>query len=176
MADLPNTPDSGPRPDIGASDIGIPADHPDGGMVTDHPISRSRPDDSPDDGTARVLLIDDNDLYASLIQAILADAPYEVLVAPSIAAAHAQLAVTTVRCLLVDRRLPDGDGLDALAGLRDAAGGVPGIVMSGDPDPALAESARRAGATGVLMKGDELDGLAPALAAALATPPARAAR
>jgi CheY-like chemotaxis protein len=113
----------------------------------------------------RVLLVDDNDLYSSLIEAILADEPVQVLVAHRLSDARAVLAAQQVDCLLVDRHLPDGDGVEAVAGLREAGGGIPAIVLSGDPDPRLAETAERAGASAMLLKGDELDGLVPLLAA-----------
>jgi len=56
-----------------------------------------------------------------------------------------------VDLLLLDLQLPDGDGLDALAGLRIASGARL-VVMSADDQPDTIRCALEAGASGYLPK------------------------
>jgi DNA-binding NarL/FixJ family response regulator len=55
--------------------------------------------------------------------------------------------------VLVDLKLPDADGLEALDRIRDAADGAAIFVMTGFDDDALATEAKRRGARGYLVKG-----------------------
>lgn len=54
--------------------------------------------------------------------------------------------------VLLDLDLPDVPGIEGLQGLRDAAGGVPVVVLSGSRDPALETAAVKAGAQDFVVK------------------------
>ena len=86
----------------------------------------------------RVLLVEDEPVNRALIRAMIerANRPrlrgVELLEAASIAEARAALAARPIDILLLDVRLPDGNGFDLVAELR-AAGGLAGtrvIIVS----------------------------------------------
>jgi len=83
---------------------------------------------------ACVVLVEDSVPYARLVELILAD---------------------DADCVVLDLGLPDARGLEALAMVRDAAGGVPIVVLSGHEDDELALAAIRAGAQDYVVKGQE---------------------
>ena len=83
---------------------------------------------------------------------VRAFAGVQVLQAGDLKSARALLAAhRNVDLLLLDLNLPDGDGLDALAGLR-AASGARLVVMSADKHPDTIRRALEAGASGYLPK------------------------
>lgn len=73
-----------------------------------------------------ILLIEDDHRLAELIQFKLSD--HEVLIAASLAAAHALLATIRPVLVLVDLNLGDSRGLDTLIALKDCT--VPKVVIS----------------------------------------------
>ncbi len=73
-----------------------------------------------------ILLIEDDHRLAELIAFKLAG--HEVVIAASLAAAHAALATIRPILLLVDLNLPDSKGLDTLSALK--AYTVPKVVIS----------------------------------------------
>lgn len=84
--------------------------------------------------TATVLIVDDDDLAVRTLRAVLGRAGRDALAAGSVSAARELLAGWTPACVVLDRRLPDGDGLDLAAELRDRFGnGLRIVVLSGDP-------------------------------------------
>lgn len=89
------------------------------------------------------------------------DRSIEVVEAGSVTEARDLLSATpAVRAAVVELELPDGSGLDLLAAL--AARSVPVRLLSGTPDPADVEAARRRGVT-VGARARVADDLAPAL-------------
>jgi len=103
---------------------------------------------------ARVLLIeDDPDAARMIADALRADAqPYEVTVVTSVRAAHEQLADRAVDCIVLDYRLPDVDGLEALRGLRQAHPDVPVVMVTGAGSEEVAVEALKLGASDYVVK------------------------
>jgi CheY-like chemotaxis protein len=112
------------------------------------------------DGDLRVLLVEDEPANRALVRAIVARAdPADLGVVwlhevGTIADAHTFLAANTVDVVLVDVRLPDGNGLDLVAELRDHSGTdrPQVIVVSASVLPAQQSSALVKGADGFLGK------------------------
>jgi len=99
------------------------------------PITRTAPP-APANGKPRVLLCDDDDGVAKLLSAALVDSGFDVHRTANLADTEAALReIDSYEALLLDLRLPDGDGLDLLRRLRrrPATRGLPVIVISGDP-------------------------------------------
>jgi serine phosphatase RsbU (regulator of sigma subunit) len=112
----------------------------------------------------RVLLIEDDDADALLVEELLIDAgeQFELVRAGSIRAAMEHLGTT--QCALVDLGLPDAHDLSAVEALRRAAPDVALVVLTGHIERARGLAALAAGAQDYLVKG-EVDG--PTLARAI---------
>jgi DNA-binding NarL/FixJ family response regulator len=107
--------------------------------------------------TVRVLLVEDNPADAEILTEVLA------------ASGNGRFCVEWVEragkgadrlkneprvdVAIVDLKLPDADGLEALERLLAAAPGTPVFVMTGFEDDELAREAKRRGAAGFLVKG-----------------------
>jgi serine phosphatase RsbU (regulator of sigma subunit) len=106
----------------------------------------------------RVLLIEDDPADAFLVEELLTEvgAPIDLDTAGSMAAARPRLA--GVDCVLLDLRLPDADGLDALRQVLQAAAGVAVCVLTGLEDEHLGVAALAVGAQDYLVKGN-VDGV-----------------
>jgi DNA-binding response OmpR family regulator len=79
---------------------------------------------------SRVLLIEDHDRLAQLIAKGLAAAGIAVDVATRIDGAWASLQQMPYQALILDRGLPDGDGLALLGRMRAAGLGLPCLVLT----------------------------------------------
>lgn len=75
----------------------------------------------------------------------LEDAHFEVVECPSLAAARAALAQRCPAVVVLDRQLPDGDGIAWLAELRGVAGGADCVVLMLSNASELADRARGLG-------------------------------
>lgn len=86
----------------------------------------------------RVLVVDDAELARTTMQSLLRRVGHEVRLAGSVAEARHALAEWAPDCVVLDRRLPDGDGLVLAGQLRTQPdlSGIRIVVMSGDPMPA----------------------------------------
>jgi serine phosphatase RsbU (regulator of sigma subunit) len=104
-----------------------------------------------------VLLVEDDDGDALLVQELLleAGAPVALHRARSMAQARDQLAA--VSCVLLDLGLPDARDLTGLAWLQEQAPKVAVVVLTGLADEHLGEQAVGAGAQDYLVKG-QVDG------------------
>jgi serine phosphatase RsbU (regulator of sigma subunit) len=105
----------------------------------------------------RVLLIEDDDGDALIVEELLHDAgaPFAVRRARSLADGGTSFG--QVGCVLLDLELPDSRGLDGVRWLREAWPGVPVVVLTGISDEHLGEEAVGAGAQDYLVKG-QVDG------------------
>src|SRR4051812_9609822 len=105
----------------------------------------------------RVLLVEDDDGDAFLVQELLDEAvsPVELLRARTLAEAEAE--VGRVDCVLLDLGLPDASGLDGLRRLAAQADGVALLVLTGLSDEHRGAEAVAAGAQDYLVKG-QVDG------------------
>lgn len=84
--------------------------------------------------TIAVLIVEDASLAATTVQAVCRRAGWDARIAPSASAAHAALDGWTPDCILLDRRLPDGDGSVMAGELRDRLPDhVAIVIVSGDP-------------------------------------------
>jgi DNA-binding response OmpR family regulator len=77
----------------------------------------------PPDAAPVVLGIEDEARNAALLKAILRAPAFELHLAPTLAAGRAWLGEHRADVILLDRHLPDGDGLDLVRELRAAPGG-----------------------------------------------------
>lgn len=84
----------------------------------------------------RLLVVEDDSQLATIYEALLTGAGYEVRVALSLADARAQLSVEAPDAVLLDVRLRDGSGLDLLSDLADDQrySSTTVIVISGSAD------------------------------------------
>lgn len=111
--------------------------------------------------TRQVLLIEDEALFARAVSRRLERAGFAVTVAPLLQEGLRQVAVQQPDLILLDLRLPDGDGLNALPQLaRDREGApVPVIVLTAFGEVEDAVSAMKQGAADYLKKPIDLDEL-----------------
>jgi DNA-binding response OmpR family regulator len=87
---------------------------------------------------ARVLVVDDSQLSADTIATVLSRANHVVACVRCSADALDAAATWAPDVVLLDRRLPDADGLDIVPALRRPDGTPRIVIMSGDPLPAAA--------------------------------------
>ncbi len=106
-----------------------------------------------------ILLIENDAEDARRIQdALLDDAPssrratYVVLHDTRLERGLERLATGDIDLVLLDLTLPDADGLEALARLREQSQNVPVVVLVAADDPAAEDQALQAGAQDVLSK------------------------
>jgi serine phosphatase RsbU (regulator of sigma subunit) len=101
-----------------------------------------------------VLLVEDDDGDALLVEDQLADGPWPVRIVRSRTLAEALTNLDSqIDCVLLDLQLPDAVGLEAVEGFRKRAPGIALIVLTGLDDEAAGISAVDAGAQDYLVKG-----------------------
>lgn len=85
----------------------------------------------------KVLLVDDSDLVRTTLRRVLERAGHEARLAESLEEARAALAGWSPDCVVLDQRLPDGEGLAFADELRSQPNrrGVRIVLVSGDPLP-----------------------------------------
>lgn len=105
------------------------------------------------------LLIDDDRAFATVAAATLAREGVPVDVAHSLLQARRAVAAKGYDLVVLDRRLPDGDGLDWLPELRAAQAQAVIVMVTAHGDVASAVEAMRLGATDYLVKPIELPDL-----------------
>jgi serine phosphatase RsbU (regulator of sigma subunit) len=108
-------------------------------------------------GRIRVLLIEDDDGDALLVDELLLDAgaPFSMSRARSMAEARDRL--TDELCVLLDLELPDSRGLQGVRMLQEFRPDLAVVVLTGIADEHLGEQAVAAGAQDYLVKG-QVDG------------------
>ena len=100
---------------------------------------------------AHVLVVEDNELVTGALRVLLENADFQVSVAETIADALAIPAPTAPSLVLLDLRLPDGDGLTLVEPLR-AMGWQKIVCLTGRDDPDTRRRALDAGCIEVLVK------------------------
>lgn len=83
---------------------------------------------------SRVLIVEDDPLVAAFVTKGLSANGFETSVASSTAEALAAEDTRPADLVLLDIRLPDGDGLEVLRSLRQSGSTVPVIVLTGSGD------------------------------------------
>ncbi len=108
---------------------------------------------APDAGTRirTVLLVEDDRVTLEMLRFILEDAGYSVLPAENVTTMRRILAVDAVDVAVLDLSLPDGNALDALVDLPEAAR-PPAICMSSDGSADVRVSALQRGASDFVVK------------------------
>lgn len=126
-----------------------------------------------------LLLVEDNPGDAKLIEALLYGRDWDdqtTRVADTLGMALTTLADSQVDAVLLDLRLPDGDGVECVHAVRRVVPDVPVVVLTGIDDENLALSCIEAGAQDYVCKAEmNTQGLHRALAYAVARVRERAA-
>ena len=101
---------------------------------------------------ARILIVDDEPDVLAFMQQLLEQKGYDVDTATSGAKALDVLAEKAPALLITDLRMPDLDGIQLLARIREQNRQLPGIVLTAAGDVATAVRAMRAGFADYLTK------------------------
>ncbi|QRN99398.1 sigma-54-dependent Fis family transcriptional regulator [Archangium violaceum] len=109
--------------------------------------------------SSSLLLVDDDRTFASLAASVLSQEGFRVRTARSLHETRAALTREAPDLVILDRRLPDGDGLTFLPELRAQVPGTVVLMVTAHGDIASAVEAIKAGARDYLSKPVELDDL-----------------
>ena len=112
----------------------------------------------------RVLLVEDDPVYAAVLRSTLAFAgggPWVVESVESFAAARERLGRPGIDAILLDLRLPDANGLEAVTRLSGEFPTLPVLVLTALDDESLALEAVQKGAQDYLVKGQVEEQLLP---------------
>jgi len=107
--------------------------------------------------TVRVLLIEDNPGDAGLVRAMLFESQgtrFNVEWVQALLPGMVRLGRGEIDLVLLDLTLPDSQGLGSLTAVRNAAPGIPVVVLTGLADEDFAHEAVRCGAQDYLIKGE----------------------
>lgn len=118
----------------------------------------------------RVLIVDDHEVLAASLARVLGDEPDidGVEWVQNLADARARISTSAPDVLLLDRRLPDGDGVEAITELRALGPSMSVVVLSAAVADDVLIEAVEAGAAGFLSKTGGLDDVITAVRAAAA--------
>ncbi|GAB6175772.1 sigma-54 dependent transcriptional regulator [Desulfobaculum senezii] len=116
---------------------------------------------------ARVLVVDDDPFVRDYMKNALTRQGHDITAAASCERARAASTAQAFDIVILDVRLPDGDGLAMLPALRGRHGGPEVIVLTGANDPDVAERAMRGGAWDFIVKPCSLDRMTHSLRRAL---------
>jgi DNA-binding NarL/FixJ family response regulator len=124
-----------------------------------------QPPEAPAAATIRVLLVEDHTMVAEALGAAFEEFAEIELVASvdSVADGLAAAREHTPDIVLLDRRLPDGDGIEAIARLRTVSPSSRVLVLTGDANSAIAARILEVGGAGLLLKSGLLDELITAI-------------
>ncbi|MFK0248285.1 response regulator [Amycolatopsis azurea] len=113
----------------------------------------------------RVLLVEDHKMVAEALGAAFEEFPDIDLVASVESLSHGMIAAEELLpdIVLLDRRLPDGDGIEAIAGFRAISPSSRVLVLTGDANSAIAARILEVGGAGLLLKSGLLDELVTAI-------------
>ena len=104
--------------------------------------------------SAVILAVEDEPLNRRLLHAVLEPAGYKVVDAATLAEARAWLALNAPDLILLDLRLPDGNGLDLARELKgsDSRRMIPIVAATASAMPPVKIDADDAGCDGFLAK------------------------
>jgi len=117
----------------------------------------------------RILVVEDEVLVAELLRDGLTEFGYVIAVAAGGADALNKVSEDAPDLVLLDQHLPDMPGFEVLERLRLRSSTVPVVIVSGNHDPMMAETARALGAVDYITKPVKLEVLSRAVAAILRT-------
>ncbi|WP_051247936.1 response regulator [Nocardioides halotolerans] len=123
-------------------------------------------DDAP--APIRVLIVDDHDVFAASLAQVLGFEPDLLALgtASSIAEARSLIPTALPDVVLMDHRLPDGDGVAAIAELKLLRQSTKFVVLTASTADHVLVTAIEAGASGFLSKSRSLDEVRSAVRAA----------
>ena len=111
----------------------------------------------------RLLIVDDHEMIRSGVKALLADTEIKVVAeAVTLQAAVKYALEHEVDVMLLDVRMPDGDGLTALGRMKLDKPDLPILMFSNYDNPTYVGRAVALGASGYLLKDCTRDELRPA--------------
>ncbi len=108
---------------------------------------------------SQVLIVDDDFTTRGLLSDVLVTHGYEVCVAPRVADVRAFFEAIQPDIILLDWKLPDGDGIELLPEIKRQWPRTEVIMITGFGSPELAEEAARRGAFRFLSKPFYVDDL-----------------
>ncbi|MEU9031848.1 response regulator transcription factor [Streptomyces sp. NPDC048383] len=119
------------------------------------------PSPSPHSRPVRILLVEDHDMVAEAICLALERSPDLQIVgrAASVASALADASCCEPDVVLMDRRLPDGDGVAAIADLLALVPNVRVLVLAGEGGGSVAARVAETGGSGLILKARGLNEL-----------------
>ena len=117
-----------------------------------------------------ILAVEDEALNSALLQAILVPAGYDLTIAATLAEARESLKTKTPALVLLDRHLPDGDGLGLARELQASptTAAIPILLVSASVLPVDRIAAADAGCAGFIDKPVRVDALLAEIARHLA--------
>jgi DNA-binding NarL/FixJ family response regulator len=109
--------------------------------------------------TIRILVVDDHQMFATSLAHALRTEPDLLVVgqAATLQQARAQVVSEAPDVVLLDHRLPDGEGVAALASLQALRPSVQVVVLTATASERVLVAAMEAGASGFLTKTQQLD-------------------
>jgi CheY-like chemotaxis protein len=102
-------------------------------------------------GTGRILIVDDEPTVLAVIEGVLED-PWTVATAPSGPAALELLQREQFDLLIVDKNMPEMDGVQLVRAIRDAGNAVPIVMLTGYASPTSAAETLNLGIDAYLEK------------------------
>jgi DNA-binding NarL/FixJ family response regulator len=100
----------------------------------------------------RILVVDDHGMFCDALSRVLSRFPDIEVVEQTSSLAEARAKLEGIDVVLADRNLPDGDGLELVATLREASPGAALLVMSTTLEELHPGEALDAGASGIVDK------------------------
>lgn len=104
------------------------------------------------DSKCRVLCVDDHHDTSEMLQLLLSEEDYEVHTAATIEEACNMAMASQFDLYVLDKRLPDGTGLELCEKLNELSPGIPCIFYSGDAYEIHRLEAMAAGAAAYIAK------------------------
>ena len=102
----------------------------------------------------RILYVDDVEDSGEMLKMLLSDSDYEVLTARTVEEATRLARTHEFDLYVLDKRLPDGSGMELCRNLNELSPGVPCIFYTGDAYEMHRQEAMAAGADAFVPKPD----------------------
>ncbi len=102
--------------------------------------------------TKKILVVEDDSAIAEAVESVLNSENYQAISATTVAQAMQLLESDELSLVLLDLKMPDGDGLDVLHHIRQQESNLPVIMMTGVNDVKRAVECMKAGAQDYLRK------------------------
>ena len=122
-------------------------------------MTRSEASDGPAPDPVRVLVVDDHQMFAASLAHALGSEPDVLVVgqATSLGEAQRLIGTTAPDVVLLDHRLPDGDGVGAISDLHAIRPAAKIVVLTATTSDRILVAAMEAGAAGFIAKTQRLD-------------------